>query len=57
MAGISLGMGFDLQAQSYLDIRQSFETLATMKSFPETERVTFTVSISHTKTKNRSSIR
>ena len=36
MAGISLGMGFDLQAQSYLDIRQSFETLATMKSFPET---------------------
>ena len=36
MAGITLGMGFDLQAQSYLDIRQSFETLATMKAFPET---------------------
>lgn len=36
MAGISLGMGFDLQAQSYLDIRQSFETLEAMKLFPET---------------------
>ena len=36
MAGITLGMGFDLQAQSYLDIRQSFETLAAMKAFPET---------------------
>lgn len=35
MAGISLGMGFDLQAQSYLDIRQSFDTLAQMKAFPE----------------------
>lgn len=36
MAGIVLGMGFDLQAQSYLDIRQSFETLEAMKLFPET---------------------
>ena len=35
MAGISLGMGFELNAKSFLDIRQSFDTLAQMKAFPE----------------------
>lgn len=35
MAGIGLGMGFELNAESFLDIRQSFDTLEQMKAFPE----------------------
>ena len=35
MAGISLGLNFDLQAELFLDARQSFDTLAQMKAFPE----------------------
>ena len=42
MAGIGLGMGFELNAESFLDIRQSFDTLEQMKAFPESVEFYFT---------------